>query len=176
MATIGTAIELQDNFTGILYQVINSVNLGLSAMEDLHQTMNAPVDTASIEAARDSINQATIAVQELDAAMQGLETPTTDSPTAPQSSAPVQLPVEPVVPDPLVDPQAPVEVPVVWQSDNLEVFTGTGVERFQQEVQSANDMYARNWNAEFQKRYFGISEFKALPILNLTFQKSVWFM
>jgi tape measure domain-containing protein len=140
MATIRTAIELQDNFTGILYQVINSVNLGLSAMEDLHQTMNAPVDTASIEAARDSINQATIAVQELDAAMQGLENPSTDSPTAPQSSAPVQLPVEPVVPDPLVDPQAPVEVPVVWQSDNLEVFTGTGVERFQQEVQSANNM------------------------------------
>lgn len=140
MATIRTAIELQDNFTGILYQVINSVNLGLSAMEDLHQTMNAPVDTASIEAARDSINQATIAVQELDAAMQGLENPSTDSPTAPQSSTPVQLPVEPVVPDPLVDPQAPVEVPVVWQSDNLEVFTGTGVERFQQEVQSANNM------------------------------------
>lgn len=140
MATIRTAIELQDNFTGILYQVINSVNLGLSAMEDLHQTMNASVDTASIEAARDSINQATIAVQELDAAMQGLENPSTDSPTAPQSSTPVQLPVEPVVPDPLVDPQAPVEVPVVWQSDNLEVFTGTGVERFQQEVQSANNM------------------------------------
>ena len=59
MATIRTAIELQDNFTGVLYQVINSVNLGLSAMEDLHQTMNSPVDTASIEAARDSINQAT---------------------------------------------------------------------------------------------------------------------
>ena len=140
MATIRTAIELQDNFTSVLYQVINSVNLGLSAMEDLHQTMNSPVDTASIEAARDSINQATIAVQELDAAMQGIETPSTDSPTAPQSSAPVQLPVEPVVPDPLVDPQAPVEVPVTWQSDNLEVFTGTGVERFQQEVQSANNM------------------------------------
>lgn len=140
MATIRTAIELQDNFTSVLYQVINSVNLGLSAMEDLHQTMNSPVDTASIEAARDSINQATIAVQELDAAMQGIETPSIDSPTAPQSSAPVQLPVEPVVPDPLVDPQAPVEVPVVWQSDNLEVFTGTGVERFQQEVQSANNM------------------------------------
>lgn len=52
MATIRTAIELQDNFTGVLYQVINSVNLGLSAMEDLHQTMNSPVDTTSIEAAR----------------------------------------------------------------------------------------------------------------------------
>lgn len=140
MATIRTAIELQDNFTSVLYQVISSVNLGLSAMEDLHRSMNSPVDTASIDAARDSINQATIAVQELDAAMQGIETPTTDSPTAPDSSAPVQLPVEPVVPDPLVEPQEPVQVPVVWQSDNMEVFTGTGVERFEQEVQSANNM------------------------------------
>lgn len=140
MATIRTAIELQDNFTSVLYQVISSVNLGLSAMEDLHRTMNSPVDTASIDAARDSINQATIAVQELDAAMQGIETPTTDSPTAADSSAPVQLPVEPVVPDPLVEPQEPVQVPVVRQSDNMEVFTGTGVERFEQEVQSANNM------------------------------------
>lgn len=123
MATIRTAIELQDNFTSVLYQVINSVNLGLSAMEDLHQTMNSPVDTASIEAARDSINQATIAVQQLDAAMQGIETPETQTPTAPQSSAPVVLPVQPE-----------------WQSDNSEIFTGSGVERFEQEVQSANNM------------------------------------
>ncbi len=95
MATIRTAIELQDNFTDILNQVINSVNLGLSAMEDLHQTMNSPVDTASIEAARDSINQATIAVRQLDAAMQGLETPVSETPAAPTNSAPVVLPVQP---------------------------------------------------------------------------------
>ena len=152
MATIRTAIELQDNFTGVLYQVINSVNLGLSAMEDLHQTMNSPVDTASIEAARDSINQATLAVQQLDAAMQGLETPASETPTAPTNSAPVVLPVQPDIPDPLVDQPAPVDlpvepeqpepvqVPVHWQSDNMEVFTSTGVERFEQEVQSANNM------------------------------------
>lgn len=140
MATIRTAIELQDNFTGVLYQIINSVNLGLSAMEDLQQTMNSPVDTASIEAARESINRATIAVQELDAAMQRIETPTTNSPTAPESSVMVELPVEPVAPDPLVEPQEPVQVPIVWQSDNMEAFTSTGVERFEQEVQSANNM------------------------------------
>ena len=152
MVTIRTAIELQDNFTGVLYQVINSVNLGLSAMEDLHQTMNSPVDTASIEAARDSINQATLAGQQLDAAMQGLETPASETPTAPTNSAPVVLPVQPDVPDPLVDQPAPVDlpvepeqpepvqVPVHWQSDNMEVFTSTGVERFEQEVQSANNM------------------------------------
>lgn len=126
MATIRTAIELQDNFTSVLYQVINSVNLGLSAMEDLHQSMNAQVDTSSIEAARDSINQATIAVQELDAAMQGIEAPTIPTPTTPVSTTPVNIPT----------PQ-----PTQWQSyDGLEVFTSTGVDRFQQEVQSANNM------------------------------------
>lgn len=140
MATIRTAIELQDNFTGVLYQVINSVNLGLSAMEDLHQTMNAPVDTAAIEAARDSINQATIAVQQLDAAMQGIETPDTQTPTTHGNSATVVLPVQPDVPDPLVEQPEPIQVPVQWQSDNLEVFTGSGMARFEQEVQSTNNM------------------------------------
>lgn len=152
MATIRTAIELQDNFTSVLYQVINSVNLGLSAMEDLRQTMNSPVDTASIEAARDSINQATIAVQQLDAAMQGIETPETQTPAVSQKLLPVVLPVQPEVPDPLVkqpppvdvliEPEQPepVEVPVHWQSDSFEIFTNSGVERFEQEVQSANDM------------------------------------
>lgn len=126
MATIRTAIELQDNFTSVLYQVINSVNLGLSAMEDLHQSMNAQVDTSSIEAARDSINQATIAVQELDAAMQGVEAPTIPTPTAPVSTAPVNIPT----------PQ-----PTQRQSyDGLEVFKNTGVERFEQEVASVNSM------------------------------------
>ena len=126
MATIRTAIELQDNFTSVLYQVINSVNLGLSAMEDLHQSMNAQADTSSIEAARESINQAPIADQELDAAMQGVEAPTIPTPTAPVSTAPVNIPT----------PQ-----PTQWQSyDGLEVFKNTGVERFEQEVASVNSM------------------------------------
>ena len=34
----------------------------------------------------------------------------------------------------------PVEIPVTWKTDTLEVFTSTGVDRFQQEVQSANNM------------------------------------
>lgn len=111
MATIRTAIELQDNFTSVLYQVINSVNLGLSAMEDLHQTMNSPVDMASIEGARDSINQATIAVQKLNAAMQGVKASEITPPT------------------------------IQWQSyDGLDVFKNSGVKRFEQEVTSVNSM------------------------------------
>ncbi|MDE6724162.1 MAG: hypothetical protein K2J79_01015, partial [Ruminiclostridium sp.] len=34
----------------------------------------------------------------------------------------------------------PVEIPVRWQSDSLDIFTNSGVERFEQEVQSTNDL------------------------------------
>jgi tape measure domain-containing protein len=114
MAAIRTAIELQDNFTNILYHVIDSVNLGLSAMEDLHHAMNSSVDTASFDGARSSINQATISVQELVSALQDVEASNL-TPTAPVPS-------------------------VQWQSDSLDAFTGSGAGRFRQEVQSANAM------------------------------------
>lgn len=121
MATIRTAIELQDNFSGILYGITNAVNMSLSVMEDLNRAMNEPVDTTSIQAARDAINQATIAAQEWEAAMQNVDAPQTSTPTTPQTPAPQPVPVQ-------------------WQSDSMDVFTTSGVERFQQEIQSANSM------------------------------------
>lgn len=121
MATIRTAIELQDNFSGILYGITNAVNMSLSVMEDLNRAMNEPVDTTSIQAAREAINQATIAAQQWEAAMQNVDAPQTSTPTTPQ-------------------PSTPQPVPVQWQSDSMDVFTTSGVERFQQEIQSANSM------------------------------------
>lgn len=121
MATIRTAIELQDNFSGILYGITNAVNMSLSVMEDLNRAMNEPVDTTSIQAARDAINQVTIAAQEWKAAMRDVDAPQTSTPTTPQ-------------------PSTPQPVPVQWQSDSMDVFTTSGVERFQQEIQSANSM------------------------------------
>lgn len=121
MATIRTAIELQDNFSGILYGITNAVNMSLSVMEDLNRAMNEPVDTTSIQAAREAINQATIAAQQWEVAMQNVDAPQTSTPTTPQ-------------------PSAPQPVPVQWQSDSMDVFTTSGVERFQQEIQSANNM------------------------------------
>lgn len=135
MGSIRSSIELQDNFTNILMNVINAVNMSVSTMEQMQSVMNEPIDTASIQGIRDQLNQATLAAQELDAAMQNV-----DSPDAGVNPAPVILPVEPSSPDPLVDQPPPVEVPIVWHSDNLEVFTNTGVERFEMEVQSANNM------------------------------------
>lgn len=136
MGSIRAAIELQDNFTNILMNVINAVNMSVSTMEQMQSVMNEPIDTAAIQGIRDQLNQATLAAQELDAAMQNVDTP-----DAGVNPAPVVLPVEPSLPpDPLVDQFAPVEVPIEWQSNNLEVFTNTGMERFEMEVQSANSM------------------------------------
>src|SRR5699024_10887923 len=99
----------------------NAVNMSLSVMEDLNRAMNEPVDTTSIQAAREAINQATIAAQQWEAAMQNVDAPQTSTPTTPQ-------------------PSAPQSVPVQWQSDSMDVFTTSGVERFQKEIQSANNM------------------------------------
>lgn len=137
MGAIGTAIELQDNFTGVLYQVISSVNLGLAAMEDLHRTMSAPVDMSSIEGARESVNQAALAVRELDAAFQGMGSPAPGPPAVPAVPAPQG-----------VEPPPAVGVPFQWQTGSPEVFTGSGMERFRQEMQSANAMLLQLSNSQ----------------------------
>ena len=50
------------------------------------------------------------------------------------------LPVTPSFADsPSYQPD-PVKAPVTWQADNLEIFTNTGIDRFEMEIQNANDM------------------------------------
>ena len=75
MATIKSSIELYDAFTAPMMDIIQAVNMGLSAMENLQQGMNQSVDTTSIDGARDALNQATEAAQALEAAMQGMDIP-----------------------------------------------------------------------------------------------------
>lgn len=132
MATIKSSIELYDAFTAPMMDIIQAVNMGLSAMENLQQGMNQNVDTTSIDGARDALNQATEAAQALESAMQGVDIP--------EQTNPVQVPVQPEIPDPIVPPSDPVTVPVQWQSENFESFLSSGTERFQQEIQSANSM------------------------------------
>lgn len=156
MSSIQTGIELNDQFSGVLNNIISSVNLAVSAMYDMQQSMNADIDTSSIEGARDEINQATAAIEAMNQAASRQTTPDIAPPVVDGGNQePIPVPVDPVLPDPLVEnpepirpeiqPNAPpdpepVEIPVTWNTDGMDVFTGTGVERFQQEVQSANDM------------------------------------
>lgn len=154
MSSIQTGIELNDQFSGVLNNIISSVNLAVSAMYDMQQSMNADIDTSSIEGARDEINQATAAIEAMNQAASRQTAPDIAPPVVDGGNQePIPVPVDPVLPDPLVEnpepirpeiqPNAPpdhVNVPIQWETDGMDVFTGTGVERFQQEVQSANDM------------------------------------
>ena len=156
MSSIQTSIELNDQFSGVLNNIISSVNLAVSAMYDLSQSMNADIDTSSLEGARDEINQATAAIEAMNQAASRQTAPDiAPSVVDGGNQEPISVPVDPVLPHPLVEnpepirpeiqPNAPpdpepVEIPVTWNTDGVDVFTGTGVERFQQEVQSANDM------------------------------------
>lgn len=156
MSSIQTSIELNDQFSGVLNNIISSVNLAVSAMYDLSQSMNADIDTSSLEGARDEINQATAAIEAMNQAASRQTAPDIAPPVVDGGNQePISVPVDPVLPDHLVEnpepirpeiqPNAPpdpepVEIPVTWNTDGVDVFTGTGVERFQQEVQSANDM------------------------------------
>jgi len=156
VSSIQTGIELNDQFSGVLNNIISSVNLAVSAMYDMQQSMNADIDTSNIEGARDEINQATAAIEAMNQAASRQTAPDIAPPVVDGGNQePISVPVDPVLPDPLVEnpepirpeiqPNAPpdpepVEIPVTWNTDGVDVFTGTGVERFQQEVQSANDM------------------------------------
>lgn len=156
MSSIQTGIELNDQFSGVLNNIISSVNLAVSAMYDMQQSMNTDIDTSSLEGARDEINQATAAIEAMNQAASrqtalDIAPPVVDG----GNGQVINVDVNPVLPDPLVEnpepirpeiqPNAPpdpepVEIPVTWNTDGVDVLTGTGVERFQQEVQSANDM------------------------------------
>lgn len=117
MSGISTGINLQDNFTNVMFGIINSVNLALSSIQDLQGTMAADVDTSSLQGARDEINQVAAAMTELNSRLLAVSSPAVGQ-----------------------TPAAVPESPIHWQSDGLEVFDSLGIERFQHEIQSANNM------------------------------------
>ena len=131
MAAIQTAIELNDQFTSVLYGIMDAVNLATAQMYDMQQAMSMDIDTSSLEGAREAIDEATASLIALNGVAQQ-PAPVID-PLA-GSSQPVLPGTQPNVSTELV------EIPVHWETDSLDVFTGTGMDRFEQEVQSANSM------------------------------------
>ena len=113
MSSIQTAIQLNDQFTGVIYGIINSVNLAISGFEDMQSTMNANIDISSLEGARDEINRATMTMNEFNASL--------DS----SHPAPVEIPV------------------TWNTDNMADVFTSTGIDRFKQEIESTNSMLER---------------------------------
>jgi tape measure domain-containing protein len=132
MATIQTAIRLTDGMTAPLHNILNALNLTISGFEDMQSTISQTIDTSSLDAARKQINNATMALHELETAGQGVNI------KIPSVINPV---IEPIAPDPLID--APAPVPVTWVLDDFDIFTNTGMERYTDEVNAVNDALNR---------------------------------
>ena len=113
MSSIQTGIELNDQFSGVLNNIISSVNLAVSAMYDMQQSMNADIDTSSIEGARDEINQATAAIEAMNQAASRQTAPDIAPPVVDGGNQePIPVPVDPVLPDPLVENPEPLTLDI----------------------------------------------------------------
>ncbi len=120
MATIRTAIELEDRLSGVLNGVLNSVNVTVSAIEKMNGSLNKPIEGSYFKEIRDSIAQTSVELGNLNEDMERTAGTAARVPAVPHMQ--------------------PAAGAVEWQTDNLNVFTNTGIERFKQEIQSAEAM------------------------------------
>ncbi len=140
MASIMTSIELQDRFSTVVYSMINAANLSISAMYDMREAVEADIDTAALAGAKDQLDDATLAARQLQEAMR--EAGQAGRDIGSQQVSKGYIPVEPVFKERNL-PSEPVQIPVEWKMDDFPVFTGTGIERFTQEIQNADQMLSQ---------------------------------
>lgn len=124
MASISASVELYDRMSAPLMSIMNAMNMTISSMRDMQSTMGTDMDTSSLDAATQAANQAQAAIEALNQSMHtGSQTPGTggSEPTPTPSTDPVQVPVE-------------------WVTNDLDVFSNSGIDRFEQEVTATNQM------------------------------------
>jgi tape measure domain-containing protein len=124
MASISASVELYDRMSAPLMSIMNAMNMTISSMRDMQSTMGTDMDTSSLDAATQAANQAQAAMEALNQSMHtGGQTPGTggSEPTPTPSTDPVQIPVE-------------------WVTNDLDVFSNSGIDRFEQEVTATNQM------------------------------------
>lgn len=124
MASISASVELYDRMSAPLISIMNAMNMTISSMRDMQSTMGTDMDTSSLDAATQAANQAQAAMEALNQSMHtGSQTPGTggSEPTPTPSTDPVQVPVE-------------------WVTNDLDVFSNSGIDRFEQEVTATNQM------------------------------------
>ena len=127
MASISASVELYDRMSAPLMSIMNAMNMTISSMRDMQSTMGSDMNTSSLDAATQAANQAQAAMEALNQSMHSGSSRTNSRDT---TSTPASTPT------PLTEP---VEIPVEWVTpETMDIFTNSGVERFQQELQSAN--------------------------------------
>lgn len=113
MSSIQTGIVLQDNFSNVAQGVVESMYNMTAAAYEVSQAVSSNVDTSSIQAATEEINQATAAMDELNAAA---SRPTASSVAPPVvdggNGQVINVDVNPVLPDPLVENPEPLTLDI----------------------------------------------------------------
>lgn len=127
MASISASVELYDRMSAPLMSIMNAMNMTISSMRDMQSTMGSDMDTSSLDAATQAVNQAQAAMEQLNE--------TARQTVLPSGSGSQQTPSEPPTPS-----TEPVQVPVEWVTNDLDVFSNSGMDRFQQEVNATNQM------------------------------------
>jgi hypothetical protein len=79
MATIRTAIELEDRLSGVLNGVLNSVNITVSAIEKMNGSLNKPIEGSYFKEIRDSIAQTSVELENLNDIIQNERLPINDN-------------------------------------------------------------------------------------------------
>lgn len=113
MSSIQTGIVLQDNFSNVAQGVVESMYNMTAAAYEASQAVSSNVDTSSIQAATEEINQATAAMDELNAAA---SRPTASSVAQPVvdggNGQVINVDVNPVLPDTLVENPEPLTLDI----------------------------------------------------------------
>ncbi|WP_243136984.1 tape measure protein [Alkaliphilus serpentinus] len=121
MASISSQIELIDRISAPLHDIASALMVTVNSFEDMQSVASNSFDGSNFDGAREEIDQATIAIRQMEEELSRIIPPDLEFNISDQTTA--NVPVQPI-----------------WNSDNMEVFTNTGIERFQQEVQSTNTM------------------------------------
>ena len=109
MSSIQTGIVLQDNFSNVAQGVVESMYNMTAAAYEASQAVSSNVDTSSIQAATEEINQATAAMDELNAAASRSTASSVAQPVVDGGNGQViNVDVNPVLPDPLVENPEPI--------------------------------------------------------------------
>ena len=129
MGKISSTIEIDDRFTKPIQDMSNAVNMLISHMYDMsNATVDIDVDTSSLDAAKESINAAEAALKQLSG--QNVDVGVNENiPTTPQSPEPAQP---------------------TWTSNNFDVFSTSGAERYEQEIQSLNSYMQQLYGTQQQ--------------------------
>lgn len=113
MSSIQTGIVLQDNFSNVAQGVVESMYNMTAAAYEASQAVSSNVDTSSIQAATEEINQATAAMDELSAAASRQTAPDIAQPVVDGGNGQViNVDVNPVLPDPLVENPEPLTLDI----------------------------------------------------------------